>query len=164
MALDTSRKIVGVWNETYTGDLGSVVKVHKVDHTLSMATGTSNSQADEVWSDTRSAAGAVDDLDLAGTLTAADGSTITFVEVTGVYIRNKSTTTAETLTIGAGSNPFITWLIATGDGVVIGPNGTFLIESPVDGYTVTAGTADILRVDPGANTISYDIVIWGRSA
>lgn len=30
--------------------------------------------------------------------------------------------------------------------------------------TGTAGTADVLQVDPGAATISYDVALVGRSA
>jgi len=48
--------------------------------------------------------------------------------------------------------------------VNVGPDGYLLVWSPIDGYAVTATSADILQIDPGANTIAYDIVIIGTSA
>lgn len=130
------------------------------------ASGTAASQQDRVWSDAQSVAnGAPDTWDLAGTLTSElDGSTVTFVEVTSIYVRNKSTTTGQYLQIGGGSNPFITWLGNSGDIVNVGPGGVFLLTAPVDGWTVTATTGDILQIASASGTISYDIQICGRSA
>lgn len=50
------------------------------------------------------------------------------------------------------------------DIVHVGPGGILILTSPVDGYAVTAATGDILKIDSGAATINYTIVIWGRSA
>lgn len=101
--------------------------------------------------------------DLRGSLTSLDGSAVTFPIVMGVWIKNLSTTPGQTLTIGAGSNPWITWLGATGDAVVLGPGGMFGLWSPIDGYATTAATGDILTVTPSAS-LSYSMLVVGRSA
>ena len=159
--------------ETRSGDLGTPRKTHTFNHEGAsganfrvFATGTTAAsyQQDLVHSDTISLAGSATALDLAGGLTDAFGTTITMVEVTGITVKNNSTTTGEVITIGAGSNPLINWVAASGDGVVIGPGGVFHISSPFDGYAVTAGTGDILTLDPGSDTISCDYIIHGRSA
>jgi len=166
MATVTSKLLVRARiTELNSKDLGVARMEHLLEQSDDLASGTAASQQDMVWSDTRSAAASADALDLAGSLTSQlDGSTLTFVEITGIIIRNKSTTTTEVLTIGAGSNPLLNWVNATGDAVVLGPGGVFVITSPIDGYGVTAGTGDVLTIDPGSDTISYDILILGRSA
>ena len=157
--------------ETGSGALGIPVKVHVFNHEGAaganfrvFATGTGSNQQDLVHSDTISLAGATTGLDVAGGLTDAFGTAITMVEVTSITIVNNSTTTTEVVTIGAATNPLLNWIAASGDGVVIGPGGVFHISSPIDGFAVTAGTGDILTLDPGADTISVDYIICGRSA
>lgn len=104
-------------------------------------------------------------LDLRGTLVSVlDGSVVNFPIVTGIFLSNLSVTTLESLTIGAGSNPFITWLIATGDGLKCGPSGDFVLSSPIDGYATTAGTGDILTVTAAAGSPQWDVMIVGRAS
>lgn len=131
-----------------------------------LESGTASSTQDLVWSDLQTVtSGAPDTWDLAGTLTSElTGATVTFVEITGIWIRNKSTTAAQNLEIGAGSNPLVNWVKASGDAVVVGPSGVFLLTSPIDGYAVTATTGDILTITATSGTIAYEIIIWGRSA
>ena len=147
--------------------LGTSQLSHAVDWDTGLfASGTASNTQDLIWSAQDSvAAGAPDTVDVAGTLTSKlSGATISMVEVTLIYIRNKSTTTAEILEIGAGSNPLLNWVKATGDAIKIGPGGVFLLTSPVDGFAVTATTGDILTITSASGTILYDIVIMGRSA
>ncbi len=145
----------------------SSVLQHGIEYdTGELASGTTGSLQDRVWSDLQSVAnGAPDTWDLAGTLTSElSGATVTFVEVVGIWIRNKSTTTGEILEIGAGSNPLLNFIKATGDAIKIGPGGVLLITSPVDGFAVTASTGDVLTITSASGTIAYEIAIWGRSA
>lgn len=145
----------------------SSVLAHRVDYDSGeQVTGTGSSQQDRVWSDAQTVAnGAPDTWDLAGTLTSElSGATITFAEVTLIWIRNRSTTTGQNLEIGAGSNPFITWLKATGDAIIVPPGGVFLLTSPIDGFATVAGTGDVLTITSTSGTITYDILIAGRSA
>jgi len=160
--------------ETGSGDLGTPRKVHTFNHEGAsganfrvFATGTTDAsyQQDLVHSDNISVTDSGTSLDLAGGLTDLGGTAITMVEVTAITVKNNSTTTGEVLTIGAGSNPLLNWIIATGDGVKIGPGGVFHISSPYDGYAITAGTGDILFLDASTgDTIRVDYIIHGRSA
>lgn len=137
-----------------------------IEALLQFTNGTGADQADLLFTDTRTVgASSNDDIDLAGVLASAFGATLTIAEMAAILIVNKSTT--QTLTIGGGSNPWISWLIATGDGIKIPPRGVFLLASPdAAGLgTVTAATADILRVANGSgSSADFDIAILARSA
>lgn len=163
VAANVSLKVLAT--ETSSQDLGTAKGVWTWEVAANYATGTSSNQQDLVYQDTRSIAATTSTIDLAGSLTSPiAGTAITMVEVTYICITNKSTTTGEVLSVGAGSNPLLNWVMATGDGVKIGPGGSLVISSPIDGFAVTAGTGDILTLNSGSATISVDILILGRSA
>jgi hypothetical protein len=108
--------------------------------------------------------GTPDTIDLAGSLTDPVGSAVVMVEVVGFYLRNRDAT--QILTVGAGSNPWITWLGATGDAVKVRPLGFMMLYAPdATAYAVTAGTGDIVTVTTdGGTNVAYDVWILGRSA
>lgn len=165
MATSVSGSITAkvVLTESVAGDLSTPTATHIWDASASRATGSGSSQTRLVYSDTNSVASGVPvTYDLAAVLIGLDAAAQTYAPVVGFAIRNKSTTTSQNLQIGAGSNPFITWLGATGDVVVVGPGGFFMLESPIDGYAVTPSTGDILTISSSSGTISFDFVIWGR--
>ena len=97
-------------------------------------------------------------------MTDVFGDAANFAKVRALYIRNKSTTTGEKLTIGGASSNAFPLFPQTTYTYEIDPGGEFKDSSPVDGKTVTAGTADKLKIDPGAATITFDIVIAGTSS
>lgn len=131
----------------------------------SMGNGTGANNVDAVYSAAATLAATTLAIDLRGGLNSVlTGDAVAFPIITTFAIKNKATTTGYNLTIGAGSNPFITWLGATGDAVKIGPGGVLIVHSPVDGYATTAGTADILQLDSGANSVDYEILILGRAS
>lgn len=150
--------------ESKTNDKGVSVMPHLMEQHTVVDPGSGSNQVQVVYSDSNSVtAGVPVTYDLRGVLASILDATIqNFAVVTGIEIVNKSTTTGQYLTVGAGSNPFISWLAATGDAIVIGPGGKFLLESPIDGYATTAGTADILQITAATGTIAFDIIIWGR--
>ena len=129
-----------------------------------LTNGTAANQSDYIWHDRRTATAAPDDIDLFN-LTCVDafGTVLSFATVKGIFIRNRSTTSDEELSIGGDAAPFVNWVAAANDIVNIGPGGIFLLWSPIDGYAV-AGGSDVLQIDPGTATIDYDIVIIGTSA
>lgn len=135
---------------------------HVFEYIAKFENGTGANKVDAVYSARVSGATTID---LRSSLTSVlDGSVVSFPILMGFFVKNLSTTTLERLDIGAGSNPFITWLLATGDGVKVGPSGFLNLWSPIDGYAVTAGTGDILNVATPVGTPSWDILILGRSA
>jgi hypothetical protein len=124
--------------------------------------GTGANKVDAVWSGRLSG---TQSLDLRGSLTSVlDGSVVSFPVITGLFFKNLSSTPAEILTIGASTNPFITWLAATGDGVKLDPSGFFALYAPLNGYATTAGTADILTLTAASGSPSWEGLILGRSA
>ena len=126
--------------------------------------GTGNNQLDKLFHDMRTLAdGANESLDLAGSLVDQFGTTITFVKIKAMLIRNLSAT--QTLTIGAGSNPFLNWVGDATDVIKIPPNGMFLLVAPLAGFAVVAGTGDILKVVNSAGAVcDYQIALAGTSA
>lgn len=152
--------------EGATGDLYAGSIPHAASLALAWISGTTDNKADSVFSDSGSAAGAAVNLDLRGALVGVYG-TVSSVETKLIYIRNKATTSGYTLTVGAGTNGAFAGLFADAtDKIVIQPGGAFLWIAPLDGNNLatTAGTADILKLDPGSNTVAYDIIIVGASA
>ena len=153
--------------ERIVGDLGPVQARHTIDFSKVLASGTAADQADLVWSDTRTLTGA-EDLDLRGVLASAMNSAIAFVKITGIVIRNKTTTAGYFLNVGgdAAAPAYVGLFGAAADRIKVQPGGAFAWYAPqaADTMTTTAATADILQVDAGANTIVYEIVIIGRTA
>jgi len=144
-------------------DGGTSRRPHKIAINETRASGTSDDQHDLAYSvDGSVANGAPDTYDLAGSLTALDATTMTYVEVTHILIVHKSG--AGDLQIGAAANDLATIWLSSGEGALIGPGGVYLWTSPTNGAVVTAGTVDILQIAASAGTITYDMIILGRSA
>jgi len=146
-------------------DLSTPVDSVSTDWTKSFTNGTGNDEANLVWHDTRSLAATSEDLDLNAALTSTlvgGAVTVKFTNIKALYIRNNSTTTTEILAVGgAAGNQFINWVANTSDIVNIGPSGILALINPLDGYDVTAATGDLLKIDSGADTFTYDIWIVG---
>lgn len=125
--------------------------------------GSDVNEAERIFADKRTVAASTnDDLDLSGTLADVFGSTLAFTKVKGLLIRSEPANTQD-ITVGGGTNPFVSWLGGTTPTVVIKPGGLLLLVAPDDGgYEVTADTGDILRVSNGAGSeVTYDIVVFG---
>lgn len=135
--------------------------------TQQYADGTALDQADIIWIDKdRILNATTEEIDLSGSLSDVWGDGVVFAKVNGLYIHNKQTTAGETLKVGgAAANAFLLFDDAT-DIYTIGPDGTLFISEPsLAGKAVTAGTGDLLKLDAGATAnLTFDIVIWGRSA
>jgi len=138
----------------------------------SFSSGTGDGMCDRHYHFSGTATAAAATIDLSGALTDKLGNTVSAVEVVGILIQNLGTAAAHILWLGAGSNPAFAGLFkATGDAIVI-PAGSatggipFLWKAHYDGggLTITGATADILTLDPGANTIAYRGIIWYRTA
>eukprot|EP00918_Siedleckia_nematoides_P061736 GHVU01134771.1.p1 GENE.GHVU01134771.1~~GHVU01134771.1.p1 ORF type:complete len:172 (-),score=22.15 GHVU01134771.1:298-813(-) len=134
--------------------------------------GTTANKADILYANERTVTtGANDDIDLAGVLTDAFGSTITAAEVVGLIVINQQqdgTANTTDLTIGGGSNPFLGFLGGTTPTIgPIKPGGCFcLFAGDAAGIgAVTASTADILRIaNSSGASATYQIAILARSA
>jgi hypothetical protein len=143
-----------------SNDLSTLIQNLAQSFSQSWTSGTGNNQCNALFADTRTAAGATDSLDLYGGLTDAYGTTLNFTKIRGVLVRNQATTTAFVLKL-AGS--FMTGPVLNGTTpeLEVNPSGIWYQTNPIDGWTVTNTTQDVLSVNPGANTIIYDIIIMG---
>lgn len=124
--------------------------------------GSGANQASMTWDDTRTlTTGANETLDLNGSLTDANGASVTFTKVKVLFIRNKGTTT---LSIGgAAANGFISPFGTSTDLIKVMPGGMLLLVAPdANGFACAAGTADQLKIANSAGaSCDYDIVIIG---
>lgn len=153
-------KVVG--NYSVDIDLGNRSYALNKTYTTTLANGQDANEAESIFTDTRTTTGN-DDLDLAGGLTDAFGNTITFTNVKAIIIKNSSDSTG-VINLGAeGSNEFSSFLGNDNDIVKVPIGGTFMITNPgADGFAVTAGTGDMLRVAAASGSVTYDIVIIGE--
>ncbi len=148
-------------------DLSTPREAPTVSLNKSLTNGTGANQADVQWHDTRTlSSGASEDLDLGALTSTLDGSALTFAKIKAIWIKNKSTTSTEVLTVGAAaSNPWIGWLKGADDILDIGPSGVEFGWNPIDGWAVAATTGDVLKIAASSgDTIEYDIVIVGTTA
>ena len=144
--------------------------------TLKFIFGTGAGQVDQVFHDRRTlAGGASEELDLAGALTNAFGATVTFAKIKGIAIINRSNETLDghsptdaDLDIGgAAANAFQGPFVDSSDKLNLAAGAPLLIAKPdADGWTVTAGTGDLLKIEnkDGSEEAVYDIVLVGEAA
>ncbi|WP_457028103.1 hypothetical protein [Kitasatospora sp. P5_F3] len=169
MALvNTSLRVLAAATQTNPLDLVTGRAPLDLDATISLGSGTGANQADMIWSDQRTlAVSATEDLDLAGVLVGAFGTTLTFARVKGIIVRAAALNTNAVVVGGAASNAFVNWVADTTDKVNVRPGGVFALFAPdAVGYPATAGTGDLLRIGNGGagTSVTYDIVIIGASA
>jgi hypothetical protein len=151
--------------ESGTGDLATPAATHELSLSESLASGTAASQADKVWSDTRTlSASATEALDLTA-LTGALG-TVTFAKLKGILIRARAANTNSvqvTRTATTGALIFM----ADGDGISLGPSAWFMWADPDGAGVVVTDTSDdtiTITNSAGSTSVTYDIVIVGTSA
>ena len=145
-------------------DGSAAYKQHVLKFVGRYSNGVGVNKVDVAWS-TRQVISGATDFDLRGGLTSLlNSAVVNFPIVMGLFVVNYSVTTGEYVTVGGGSNPWITWLTASGDGVRVGPEGFKALWSPRDGYATVAGTGDILRVTPAAGTPTVGLLVVGRQS
>lgn len=132
--------------------------------TWTITSGTAANQADLVYSAQRTIpGGGNDDLDLAGGTLATLGVTQTFAKVKAITVEALASNSGTVTIGGAPSNAFVgPFGAATHTITLPAGGGNYGVRNPGAGWTVTAGTGDLLRIS-GANQ-AYKIVIIGTSA
>ncbi len=147
-------------------DMEEVASVLTKDLTKAFANGSGADKISKVFSDQRTlSASSSEELDLAASLIDGLGNTITFTKVKALIVRALAANTNNVEVGGSGANGFEDWVGATGDLVSVKPGGVFLITAPdANGLTVTAGTADLLKIanSAGSTSVTYDIIILGE--
>lgn len=135
---------------------------------LTLTTGNGNNQAQELWHDQRTvAATTADNLDLAGSLTNAWGSTVTFADIVVIAIWIRDPDGTSELRVGP-RNQSNAW-----QGPFGGTAATDYVESKTgillfDGYgmgAVSGASTDVLGIyNSSAQELDYDIVIIGHTS
>ena len=154
-------------NFTKQLDLAPVTQGLPFPGSITLKSGTGNNQADLIFTDQRTInASSSENLDLAGSLAGPAGDTLTFVKVKGIYVRAAAANGGNIVLGGASSNAFTGPFGAANDVLNIPAGGYVELCAPVAGWTVTAGTGDLLQVanDDSGAAATYDIVIIGASA
>lgn len=168
-SLATTLKVAMSWVFQDALDLATIADVSKLEFEKSTTDGTGVDQADKIWHDTRTLATATnDDLDLNALTNSIFGSpvTINFAKVKAIIIKNKSTTSGDELKVGAaGTNPFVGPFAGVTTAIVeVGADSVLVLTSLKDGWTVTGGSSNVLRINnPNAGSVTYDIVIIGTA-
>src|SRR5688572_223704 len=170
MPLTTKLALAAGATQAATLDLGTASAVLSKGYEMSLVDGTAAGQANRIFHDTRTlAASANEDLDLAGVLTDAFGTVLTFARVKGLIVAAAAANSNNVIVGGAASNQFLTWAGAGTHTVTVRPGGVFALwtgAADATGYAVTAGTGDLLRIaNSGAGTsVTYDVIVVGASA
>lgn len=162
----TSKIIVNaIATQQATLDHGTSEFPANVQNVINLANGTGANQASQLFTDQRTLGiSANEELDLAGGLTNAFGATITFTKIKAIIVSAAAANGGDIQVGGSATNGFNDWVGAVGDLVAVKPGGAFAIVAPdVNGYAVTAGTADLLKIanTDGAASATYDITIIG---
>lgn len=148
-------------------DLGTPTDTFLKKAKIELANGTGASSADVMFHDQRTiAASSNEDLDLAGALSNAFGSTLTFVELRAIMIVAASANTNNVRVTRPASNG-VPLFLAASDGIDVPPGGVFLWSCPADGkVTIGAGSSDLINVanSSSGTSVTYDVVIIGCSA
>jgi len=168
MPLDTNVILQLAATLTKALDLGTGTLPLGYKQEFAWPDGTGADKADLVWHDQRQlAASANEELDLAGVLTDAFGTTLTFAKVTALVVFAKKTNTNNVIVGGAAANALATMFSDASDKAVVRPGGLVaFIARDTTAYAVTAGTGDKLKIEnsAGGSVVDYEIVIVGRSA
>ncbi len=101
-------------------------------------------------------------LDLSGSLEDALGDAAVYAKVYGFMVSNLNVTAGNFIWVGASN--WSTWLGDASDKIKVGPKGVIYLMSPVDGYTVTATSADIFKINnPALVTVDVLVSILGKA-
>ena len=133
--------------------------------------GTGAQSANQYWHDRRSIADAAnDDLDFSGGVTNRFGETVTLTKIKAIAIANRDTITD--LVVGGAAAPITSIFNGNDHRIQIpaaqsadNPSLWAMVCTGADGWAVTAGTADTLRITHGgvgSQAASYDIYVLGE--
>ena len=122
-------------------------------------------KADLMYTATRTlSASSSEELDLAGALADAFGATITATEVVALVVEAAAGNTNNVVIGGAASNAFLGPFGAAAHTLAIKP-GQYIALTDVQGWAVTAGTGDLLKVanSSSGTPVTYTITVIARS-
>ena len=156
--------------QTGANDFGGPAFDPRFRQLYDIASGTGDGQYDLLWMDERTiSASGSEDLDTAGALSDAFGTTLTFVEIGGIFVTASASNTNDVL-IGNATAPVTGGPFgSSGDQVIpVKPGGLFVwyAAGDGDGIAITATSADDIKVENSSSGtgVTYRIALLGRSA
>lgn len=154
-------------SQTGSNDFGGPEFKPRMRKVLEFASGVGADQADLLWADERTlAASATEDLDLAGVLTDAFGTTITMAEVVAIFVFADADNT-NSVVIGDATSP-VPLFGGTNPTFSVKPGGFFCVGAPdASGLlSVGAGSTDDLKIanSSSGTGVTYQIAVLARSA
>lgn len=142
-------------NQTVNADLARIIAVE-------FANGTGNGQANAMFSDYRAlGSGASENLDLAGVLTDAFGTVLTFTKIKAIVIESDDANTVDITVGNHATAAFLGPFGAAAHTLAVQPGGLIVLAAPKTGWAVTATTADLIKVLAGAAAVNYRIHLIG---
>lgn len=167
LAIDLRCTLTWLFQEE--GPVATISDSSKLEYSRTLEDGTATDQADKLWHTERSlAGGASDDWDLTSLTASLFGGTLTLslAKVKAVFLVNLSTVAGDLLHLrGAASNAWFAPFNSASDHVKAPADSCVLLTNRKTGWTVTGGSADVLRVhNPGGTAVTYRLVIVGTSA
>lgn len=135
--------------------------------TWGVSDGTTSNKADLYYADKQTALGtsSTQSYDLSGTLSNGIGVTSVFAKVKLIALKAATGNSDDVVIDGGIANAFTDYQSATAE-IKCPPGGVVVLGDPKTGFTVTAGTGDILAIknSSGAATAEYELLIIGTSA
>jgi hypothetical protein len=166
--LQASVRMTTQWAYSNGLSPGASISNDKVDYLASFAQGTGAGQADTLYVTygTLSGSGTLN-VDLNGAVSDFFGNTVAMARLKSMQVSLLSTTSATSILVGNGTNPFINW-VGSSTCTVRVRNGGCLCLCAVDAtaYAVTASTGDILKIanEDSVNVATYQLAFIGASA
>ncbi len=152
-------------NLTGTVGLATASVPLAVTKQIALGNGTGAGQADQVYTASYAIATAgTQSIDVKGSLVDALGAAFTPAKLKAVYIYSQSAnTTTLTLFVSPNSVPILNTAATT---ATLLPGGVFLVvQPPLAGIPVTAGTGDIIKIVNAAGaTANVDVILVGTSS
>lgn len=152
-------------DQTGSATIGGAIPMFSKGKTadVSLTDGSGSNQANKCYVATRTVLTAAnDDLDLAGVLLDPLGNLLNFATIKGIVIRADPANTTNLTVSPAPANGFLGPFGASTHTLQLRPGGVLSFAAPQTGWTVTAGTGDLLRVANAAGaSANYTIEIVG---
>lgn len=160
MALDGTLGATFIMNDRRTVGVNANANIPiNLQVSIAFSNGSGAGQVATLYQETLALSGGTLSLNLNGVLTDSYGTLVNLVRVKGVFLQNNST--SNPMIFGAApSNPWATFLNATGT-LTLPPGAWNLAGAPgPTGWTVTPGTGAILQVT-GTGTDPFIVAIIG---
>lgn len=166
LSVNLIAKILATRSDSIDGVAANLFSFNDRDP-IPLADGTGASQADRIWSDTRTlTASASEELDLNALVHSDPLSNVNMVKIKAILIVASSVNTNDVVVGNAAATQFQggfgavthTWAIAPGD--------FFFVSKVVSGWSCANGVADKLKLanSAGSTSVTYTIYIIGTSA